>query len=153
MESAWRLGRLFKDNDGELYNPTSAARWFTVAAEAGHEGAMDLLVPMLVRGEGVEKDIPQALKWCTKMAENGHALAQAYLAHIYLNGINVPKDVESGRRWLTQLIEQDNQDARAAIEHFDLPQPIPKHSFRNTGKHTGKQLPLNFSYQMDLSFE
>ena len=62
---------------------------------------------MYLKGEGVPKDLVEAVKWYTKSAEQGHADAQYNLGLMYHNGDIVPKDEVLARKWFGKYTEQN----------------------------------------------
>ena len=57
-------------------------------------------------GDGVAKDLEQAVEWFRKAAEQGHAKAQLYLALCYAKGLGVAKDPEKAVYWYRKAAEQ-----------------------------------------------
>lgn len=99
------------------------------AYEAGdHKAALDAWLPLAERGDvaamrnvghlyrwgqGVEKDVPQAMQWYRKAAETGFARAQANLAAIYLQGDEgVPIDYPEARKWFEAAARQGHAVAQ-----------------------------------------
>lgn len=54
---------------------------------------------MFMEGDGVEKDMKEAIKWFTLAAEQGLAGSQTTLAMIYEEGNGVEKDPELAKEW------------------------------------------------------
>ena len=74
-------------------------------------------------GEGVEKNLKEALLWFQKSADAGSAQSMGELAKIYLKGELVPKDETKALEWLTKsfkqnapLYEEDDENFDAEIE-------------------------------------
>lgn len=59
-----------------------AAELYRRAAEQGHHGAQMSLALLYANGEGVEKDLSQAVHWMEKAAESGDERA-AHVAQMY----------------------------------------------------------------------
>ena len=53
------------------------------------------------KGDGVPKDIAQAVIWYRKAAEQGHAKAQFALGLSYDNGEGVPQDYQQAYAWFS----------------------------------------------------
>lgn len=87
-----------------------AARWYRRAAEQGDAGGQYGLGRMYAAGEGVTRDIKQALVWITRAAEQDHLAAITALAAIHESGVNgsVP-DKELARRWYERGAELGDQ--------------------------------------------
>jgi len=63
-------------------------------------------------GDGVKKDISQAVYWYRKAAEQGHAGAQCNLGVCYESGEGVEKDLSQAVFWYRKAAEQRNMYAR-----------------------------------------
>ena len=57
-------------------------------------------------GDGVAKDINQALYWYRKSADQGNADAQANLAYFYYNGLGVAQDYKQAFYWNKKAADQ-----------------------------------------------
>jgi uncharacterized protein len=78
-------------------------------AEQGNADAQLILGKMYMGGQGVVKDLDQAIKWFNASAAQGNADAQFFLGSFYL----LPhKDIAEGVKWLRLSAEQGNQDAQ-----------------------------------------
>jgi len=75
-------------------------------AEAGDAHAQIDLYFMYRYGEGVLKNVAQAMWWLRKAAEAGDAVAQSYLGEIYQSGDGVPKDRVEAVKWYRMAAEQ-----------------------------------------------
>ncbi|MBR6374768.1 MAG: sel1 repeat family protein [Alloprevotella sp.] len=64
-------------------------------------------------GDGVAKDLTEAVKWCRKAAEQGDAAAQYDLGGCYYNGLVVAQDLTEAVKWFTKAAEQ----GYAAAQH------------------------------------
>jgi len=65
----------------------AAVEWYRASAEQGHPDGQYGLGEMYAKGEGVEKDLDEAVLWFTRAAENGNLRAQRVLISAYENGI------------------------------------------------------------------
>jgi TPR repeat protein len=65
---------------------SAAARWFRIAAEAGHPDATLRYAAMLAQGDGVVADVPEAVRLYRAAAEAGQAEAAFRLATLHANG-------------------------------------------------------------------
>ena len=57
-------------------------------------------------GEGLAKDINEAINWYRKAAEQGIVEAQENLGYLYLKGDRVPKDRTEAAKWYRKAAEQ-----------------------------------------------
>ncbi len=77
-------------------------------AQAGDVGAQYLLGFMYAEGQGIERNMTEAVKWYTQAAEQGHADAQLTLGMMYAEGQGVPRDEQKAVDWYTRAAEQGN---------------------------------------------
>ena len=68
-------------------------------AESGDAVAQIDLGFVYETGDGVPKDVAEAVKWFRLAAEQGHAFAQAKLGKIYNNGEGVPENDAEAVKW------------------------------------------------------
>ena len=66
-------------------------------------------------GDGVAKNLPEALKWYRIAAERGDRESQSRLGAMYLNGEGTAKDEKEGWRWI-------NEHRVAHLHHDHHPQ-------------------------------
>lgn len=77
-------------------------------AENGDVAAMRNIGHLYRWGQGVEKDVRQAMQWYRKAAEKGFSRAQANLASIYLQGDEgVPVDYAEAYKWFAAAAVQN----------------------------------------------
>lgn len=62
-------------------------------------------------GQGVQRNLTEAVSWYKKAAEQGHANAQNSLGSMYQNGQGVPQDYSEAQRWYQKAANQGNYDA------------------------------------------
>ena len=103
------VGIIYNDGKDNL----NAVHWLTLSDEQGNANAIQLLPEAQYNlgtsyyyGDGVSKDLQQALLWHTKAAEQGYAAAQSFLGVCYLNGDGVDRDPQKAIQWLTKAAEQ-----------------------------------------------
>ena len=87
------------------------AKRFITKAKQGDAKAQFYLGVCYYNGEGVEKDLTEAVKWYRKAAEQGLAEAQCNLGVCYDYGEGVEKDITEAVKWYRKAAEQG--DARA----------------------------------------
>ena len=80
----------------------------------GETDAQYALATKYALGEGVEKNLTEALKWYTKAAEKGDTKALTKLAIIYYYGQFVPQDKAAAREWY-------RRSAAVSYTHLTLP--------------------------------
>lgn len=88
------------------------AAWSSLA-EGGDVAAMRNLGHLYRWGQGVERDIQQAVHWYRRAAETGFARAQANLAAIYLQGDEgIAIDYAEARKWFEAAAKQGHAVAQ-----------------------------------------
>lgn len=75
---------------------------FLEAAEAGHSESQFYLSQCYAYGEGIERNMEQAVVWCERSANNQYPPAQLCLARIYYSGYAVEKDYTKALYWVSQ---------------------------------------------------
>ncbi len=81
-------------------------------AESGDAFAQYNLGICYANGEGVPKDVVEAVKWYRKAAEQNHAGAQSNLGLCYFFGEGVPKDDVEAVKWYRKAAEQNHAFAQ-----------------------------------------
>ena len=116
-------GSLAKDFDTgmglyklQLYR--SAFTFLLPAAEAGHAKAQYQVGYMYFVGEGVQKNIQEAIKWYKKSAEQGFILPQLILGAMYLQGNSITQDYPEAFKWYRKAAELGNPDAQHNIAYM-----------------------------------
>ena len=67
-------------------------------------------------GNGVPKDINQAVYWWRQAAERGHAMSQFNLAECYVCGTGVEKDLHQAAYWYGKAAELGYEPAQTALK-------------------------------------
>jgi len=126
----FELAKHYQTGDGVEKNEALALRWFQRAARQGNveaqyifaralkeenPEALFLMGLMYRTGDGVTKDIPEAVKWLQKAAKKGHLEAQYTLGAMYENGDGVEKDRARASKWLKMAAEKGHDEAGAAL--------------------------------------
>lgn len=92
----------------EAGNHTAAYEAWLPLANRGDVAAMRNIGHLYRWGQGVEKDINQAIHWYRMAAEKGFSRAQANLAAIYLQGDEgIPVDYEEAHKWFAAAAVQN----------------------------------------------
>lgn len=100
------VGRIY---DEGFNQPTKALSWFKKSAELGNAQAQVELAELYEAGDGVTKDIEQAIKWYEKAATQDHDEAQLALALHYLEDL---EDVPEALTLLEKSAKQGNAIAQ-----------------------------------------
>lgn len=103
---------VYRDATGQIIQVGSVLEEQKVQAEYGNPAAQSHLGFMYVSGEGVGKDVAEAVKWYRLAAIQGEPEAQFNLALIYTNGDGVPRDATEAFIWFA--LAADSGDSVAA---------------------------------------
>lgn len=97
---------------GEAVDPAKALPHYLIAAEAGNPFGKYLAGELLLSGEKVEKDVPQAVKFLKSAAIGNVYGAQFLMAHLYEKGLGVPQDAGQAYFWanLAASLNTDDND-------------------------------------------
>lgn len=98
------------DQDEEI-----ASRWYRKAVELGHAGAQHVLGNMLLRGDGIPRDVEEGMSLLRKAAEQGGASPQYDLATALQNGVLGERDFDDAEKWMILAAEQDHPEATLAL--------------------------------------
>jgi TPR repeat protein len=90
-----------------------AVNGFSLAAEQGDaEAQYRLGLNYFNGGEGVTRDLDEAVKWYRLAAEQGHVYAQSSLALMYSKGEGVTRDLAEATKWFRLAAEQGHAFAQ-----------------------------------------
>src|SRR5262249_11919780 len=86
-----------------------AAKLVLEAAQAGHPTAIYEMGYFYENGDGVPKNLGEALRWYRTGAERGDAASEAALGQFYENGQGVPDDWVEAAKWYMKSAQQNNK--------------------------------------------
>ncbi|MEG2219471.1 MAG: tetratricopeptide repeat protein, partial [Muribaculaceae bacterium] len=116
MEQILKLAKAYYFGNDSIYmNKQKAFELFSKAAKQGNLEAQNFLGCCYSTGEGVAKDIEQAVYWFRKAAEQGFATAQFNLGLCYQSGDGVEKDFNQAVYWFRKAAEQGNAYAQCRL--------------------------------------
>ena len=107
--SEYELEKRFSDYYIKTFNETK------VLAERGDAKAQYDLGNYYDTGQGVAKNVVEAMKWFRKSAEQNYAPAQCNLWVSYHTGSGVPADEVEAMKWLRKAVAQDDADAESML--------------------------------------
>ena len=81
-------------------------------AKQGDANAQNILFFMYSNGNGVTKNVKEAIKWLRKSAEQGHAKAQFKLGLMYKIGDGVTQNYKEAFKWFKKSAEQGHGGAQ-----------------------------------------
>ena len=75
MRAAYYVGMTIEHGEGVQADPAEAARYYGLAARAGHAEAANALAVMLIEGRRLARDAAEAWAWFALAAERGSGFA------------------------------------------------------------------------------
>ena len=84
-------------------------------AAQGDPWAQYNLGEMYYTGQGVEKNLREAVKWFRKAADQEHAEAQNRMGDAYYNGWGVEKNYKEAVKWYQKAATHESSDAQTAM--------------------------------------
>lgn len=89
-------------------------------AQKGDAAAQLELGGIYSKGEGVTKDMAEAVKWLTKAAEQGNVEAQMKLGGMYAGGRGVLRNSTEAAKWFTMSANLGNAAAQCQLGRMHL---------------------------------
>ena len=89
-----------------------AFKWLLEASNSGHSKAQLNLSSLYFNGEGIPKDVDEAVKWLTKSGEQGIKQAQVHLNLLYHRGTEVPQNYEKAAYWAEKAAKQGHTESQ-----------------------------------------
>lgn len=115
--------------NGYPVNAAKAVDLFYQAAKKGHRDAQSILADMCLNGEGVKKNVKEAIMWYERLAEGDDATAtnaQARLGKIYDKELG---DKSKAAGWYRKAAEGGNRAAKQWLQRnkeYDMKMENPK---------------------------
>lgn len=104
------------------HDPATAIRLYRPLADARDERAEVSLGILYATGQGVARDMPQALVWLGKSADQGLQTAQTMLGQLHEAGAGVPQDLPQALHWYELAAAHGDERAKHAMIGFFLRQ-------------------------------
>lgn len=93
----------------------TAAQYYKQAAEYGHPGAQNNLGNLYRNGQGVDKNLQEAVRLFMLSAKQGSVFGMRNIASCYMDGIGVDVDFDMAVDWLETAAEQKDNLACAML--------------------------------------
>lgn len=90
----------------------TARRGWLALADKGNTSAMINLANLYEQGQGVARDLPEAIHWLERAAELGDSRAQFELGLAHEKGIGVERDPRAAAEWFRKAAEQGDNTAQ-----------------------------------------
>ena len=120
------LGFRYSQGCGVREDDVEAVRWYRLAADQGHAGAMNSLgylygaPDVFAGGERVPQDYAEAVRWYRLAAEQGGADGMFSLGVMYLDGTGVPQDDVQAHMWFNLMASRTTDSERGnAVRNLD----------------------------------
>jgi TPR repeat protein len=105
----WELGRVF----GAMGNSQKSHALYENAAAKGYADAEWAVGVLYSNGQGMPKDIREAVRWERLAADQGHAMARTFMGLAYLDGIGgLPQSNGEAVRYLKLAADQGDADGQ-----------------------------------------
>jgi len=91
---------------------------YRIKATAGDAKAAEQLGYLYLTGQGVTKDLTEALKWIQIAADNGNVEGEYNLATIYYDGQGVVQDYNQALNWYRRAADQGLAEAQYCVGHM-----------------------------------
>lgn len=101
-------------------DPAMAEKWFRLAAEQGHPEAQTMLGAILMEGEVIQQNVPEALKWLREAVAQGEPGAQTQLGRMYSAGDGVPREPKTAVEFFRLAAEQDDLEGQYLLGQMIL---------------------------------
>ncbi|MGD8566804.1 MAG: SEL1-like repeat protein [Gammaproteobacteria bacterium] len=88
------------------------------ARDGDAQAQYKLGLTFLKGGNGIERDIDEALKWLKSSARNNNIAANLKLGMLYYKGIDVERDYRSAANWLEKAAKSGNATAQYMMGNF-----------------------------------
>ena len=109
------MGTCYEFGKGVSKNYEEAVKWYTKAAELGHDFARTSLGECYIYGRGVQKNVDKGVELVETAAKNKQKKAQRLMGDFYENGIGVEKNAEKAMEWYKKAAENENSMAHCII--------------------------------------
>jgi uncharacterized protein len=78
---------------------------------------------MYYRGEGVPRQLHEALRWMRQAATGGHVPAQRAVGQLYLTGLDtMGQDLQEARTWLASAASKGDRESQRLLGELDRAQ-------------------------------
>lgn len=101
------IAEIYAKGLGIAQNSEEAAKWYTMAKNAGDPNATFLLAELYQKGHGVTKDRRMAANLFKLAAKRGHATARYNVALLHMEGIYAKPSQTEAARLMIQAAEQN----------------------------------------------
>lgn len=88
------------------------------AREGDAAAQFKLGMTFLKGGDGIERDVDEALKWLKSSARNNNIAATLKLGMLYYKGIDVERDYRSAADWMEKAAKSGNANAQYMMGNF-----------------------------------
>ena len=134
IEAQVLLARVLYSRQGDPQSKAEAFSLFQMAANAGNEDAMLVLVVLYDKGEIAQKNQQQSIKWLRVLAERSNTMSLVLLAKKYADGLGVPQSavishalsMSSGMLSEAELRADGNLSAKTLGAIFQLAEDLRK---------------------------
>jgi TPR repeat protein len=106
------------EETGRIAAKKEAARWYRCAAEQGFAAGQHHLARHYETGDGLARDLSQAVFWYVKACNQNFAAAQFAFGRMRRDGIGLPRNKAEALRLFRQAASQGLEEAQDALEEM-----------------------------------
>jgi hypothetical protein len=112
------LGNMYRAGNGVKQDYGKAMAWFkkSAAPAQGNQAGQLAVADMMIKGEGVSKDVQEGLRIISRLAQDNYSWAQYFLGDYYITGEFAPKDDREAAKWFRKAADQGNQAAKERLK-------------------------------------
>lgn len=104
----------------EQEEDTKAFEYYLKAAESGIAQGMTFTGQAYEKGQGVDRDLIEAVNWYAKAVELGEVEAMMHLGVLYANGTGVDQDFEKAESLISKAVEGGLPEATEVLEQLQV---------------------------------
>jgi TPR repeat protein len=112
------MGWAFENGQGVNKAPSTAASFYSKAADLGNSEAMWHLGQLYWSGTGVKQDPQTAVRWFKSAADSGLVQGEVSLGYAYLTGLGIPRDYGQAASWLQKAATAGDQSAQVNLANL-----------------------------------
>ena len=118
VNAQYEVGDAYYNGEGVEKDYIEAVKWWRLAAEQGHEGAIYNLAVAYVCGYGVDMNYSEAFRLWRILAIKGDLDSQYAIGLCYNNGDGVEQNSDEAEKWFKCAADKGHNEAREA--YYDL---------------------------------
>jgi TPR repeat protein/transglutaminase-like putative cysteine protease len=127
-EAYYHLGLIYRNDAVGMTDKARAADYFRRGAERGQRQAAESLAVMLHTGDGIARNLPEAVRYYEMAVKAGYPRAMNNLANMYENGQGVPIDFDKAMSLYRRAAQMGHSSAMLNLAEIYETSPLVKKS-------------------------